>query len=442
MTRVAVVGAGAAGLCAARHLLDRDVEVTLFELGPVLGGLWVYDNPSGRAPAYRSLHINSEARVTAFRGVPFPDGTPLYPSHVQVRRYLEAFAERFGLVERIRFDTEVVAVRQSGVGRWTVRVRGGGEDEFDAVVVATGHQSTPAHPAFRDEFTGDYLHSHGYRTPDAFRDRRVLVVGVGNSALDIATDVCAVTAHTTISARSPVLVMPRTLWGVPVARILGKVEKPWLPWPVVRRVRELLTRVAHGRMEQWGFRTPTGRTHPATHPALIANMMWGRISARPGIARVGGREVEFTDGTRGEFDALIAATGYEVEVPFLAPEDSPVVGRRVDLYRRIVSPDRPGLYFVGFFNLTGGAPIRMMDEQCGWLAALVGGDLVLPGRDEMHAEISAEHARQARLYPDSPRYGLELEPREYRETLRADLAAAAPAELVPAARPLRSGGGR
>lgn len=436
MTRVAVVGAGAAGLCAARYLLDRDVEVTLFELGPVLGGLWVYDNPSGRAPAYRSLHINSEARVTAFRGVPFPEGTPLYPSHEHVRRYLEAFAERFGLVERIRFDTEVTAVRPADGGRWTVRVADGGEEDFDSVVVATGHQSTPAHPAFRDDFTGEYLHSHGYRTPDAFGDRRVLVVGVGNSALDIATDVCSVTAHTTISARSPVLIMPRTLWGVPVARILAKVEKPWMPWALVRRIREQLTRVAHGRMEQWGFRTPTGRTHPATHPALIANMMWGRISARPGITRVAGREVEFADGTRQEFDAMIAATGYEVEVPFLAAADSPVVGRRLDLYRRIVSPDRPGLYFVGFFNLSGGAPIRMMDEQSRWLAAVVGGDLALPDRAGMLAEIADEHARQERLYPDSPRYGLELEPREYRETLRADLAAAAPGGVRDGAAPV------
>lgn len=426
--RVAVIGAGAAGLCTAKHLLHRGFDVTVLEMSAVLGGLWVYENENGRSPAYQSLHINSEARVTSFRDFPFPDGVPLYPSHVELREYLESYAEHFGLRRHIRFHADVISVAPVDGARagWSVRLADGFEDVFDHVVVATGHQAVPAHPGFRSDFTGEYLHSHDYRLPEPFRGRRVLVVGVGNSALDIASDICAVTEHTAVSARSPVLLMPRTLWGVPIPRILSRLEKPWMPWPVVRRIRELLTRIAHGRMEQWGFTTPKVRTHPATHPSIMPDIMWGKISVRPGVDGVDGTKVEFSDGTSEQFDAIIAATGYEVDLHFLPEHVSPVVQRRVDLYRRIVSPSWPGLYFVGFFNLSGGAPIRMMDTQSRWLAALLGGDIKLPGRDEMLADIKRQNRRQTRLYPASPRYGLELDPREYGATMRADLAQAVP----------------
>ena len=428
--RVAVIGAGAGGLCAAKHLLQRGLDVTIFELGSRVGGLWVYENDNGRSPAYRSLHINSESKVTSYRDFPFPEGTALYPSHVAVAEYLERYAEHFGLRPHIRFNAHVVAVEPSGAAPgsgWRVRLAEGSEQCFDAVVVATGHQGVPAHPPYASDFTGEYLHSHDYRVPEPFRDQRVLVIGVGNSALDIAADVCTITESTTLSARSPVLIMPRMMLGVPVARILAKLEKPWLPWPVARRIRELLTQVVHGRMEQWGFVTPTTRTHPASHPSIMTHIAWERIRVRPGIAQVRGAEVEFVDGSRETFDAMIAATGYEVDLPFLSTDVSPVRERRVDLYRRMVSPTWPGLYFVGFFNVSGGANIRMMDVQCRWLAAVMTGELELPSEAEMVAAVERENSRLRQLYPASPRYGLELDPREYGLAIREDFNRAAAA---------------
>lgn len=415
--RAAVIGAVAAGLSAAKHLVQAGVEVTVFELGSRVGGLWVYENDNGLSPAYATLHLNSEQLVTAYRDFPFPPGTPLYPDHKAVAQYLEAYAQAFDLHRRIRFNTRVTAVERGDGGGWTVASAGSAPERFDAVVVASGHQGVPKHPSFAREFGGEYLHSHAYRTPEPFRGKHVLVVGVGNSACDIAADICTVTASTTMVARSPVLFMPRMFLGVPTSRVLGRVEKRWMPWALRRRIRELIARAAHGTMEQWGFVTPKTRTHPAGHHLLMAQFIWGRVSAKPGISAVSGRTVRFADGSAGEYDALIAATGYEVDLPFLPPELSPVNGPWLDLYRRVVRPGAPGLYFVGFFNVTGGGNIRMMDDQAEWVADLVVGRRSVPDQAAMEADILAERARIKALYPDSPRYALELDPQEYRASL-------------------------
>ncbi|MGI4811398.1 MAG: flavin-containing monooxygenase [Janthinobacterium lividum] len=413
MPHVAVIGAGAAGLSAAKHLIDAGCDVTVFELGSQIGGLWVYENDNGLSPAYASLHLNSENRVTAYKDFPFPEEAPLYPDHQAVAQYLQAYADRFDLRRLIRFGARVMSVRPG----WTVTLADDTTERFDAVVVASGHQGVPKHPPFAAEFTGEYLHAHAYRTPERFRDKDVLVIGVGNSACDIAADICTVTASTTMVARSPVLFMPRMVLGVPTSRVLARIEKPWMPWPLRRRIREWIARVAHGRMEQWGFTTPTTRTHPAGHHLLMAQFIWGRVRARPGIAAVSGQDVRFVDGTSARYDTIIAATGYDVDLPFLSPELSPVRGHWLDLYRRVVRPGVPGLFFVGFFNVTGGGNIRMMDDQAEWVAALVTGRAGLPDEAAMSADIRQEQARIQALYPDSPRYGLELDPREYRASL-------------------------
>ena len=415
--RVAVIGAGAAGLCAARHLLACGVEVVVYELGTCIGGLWVFDNDNGIAPAYASLHLNSEAKVTAYKDFPFPEGGPLYPDHRQVRRYLESYADKFGVKPHIRFNSKVTDVSPLPGDRWRVTLADGGGGDFDAVVVGSGHQGSPSHPGWRKDFTGEYLHSHSYRIPEPFRGKRVLVVGMGNSAVDIASDICVVTESTTIAARSPVLVMPRMLFGLPTSRVLGKLEKNWMPWPLRRTIREMLTRVVHGRMEQWGFTTPKSRTHPTSHPCLMSHFVWDRIKAKPGIESVQGLEVRFTDGTRQVFDTVIAGTGYSVKLPFLAPDLRPLEGHRLDLFLRVIHPSRRALYFIGLFNVAGGGNIRMMDDQAEWISELVCGEVAPPNAATMRSVMREEQAFLRKHYPAAPRYALELDPVFYRKQL-------------------------
>lgn len=420
MTTAAVIGAGAAGLSAARHLLERGHDVTVFEAGSHVGGLWVHGNDNGLSVAYDSLHINSEPSVTAFEGHPFPPGTPVFPSHRDVCAYLVAFADTTGVRDRIRFRARVTNVEPAGP-RWTVTLDDGTAREFDVVVVGSGHQGVPAHPDWAPRFAGEYLHSHAYRGPERFAGKRVLVVGVGNSGLDIAADLAPFAASTTTSARSPVLIMPRMILGVPSARVLGRINKPWLPWIVQRQVMRVISRIFHGRMEQWGLRTPRTRTHPASNATFMAHVSYGRIAIRPGVTDVDGHTVRYDDGTRDEVDVIVAATGYEIDLPFLPKDVAPVVERRLEAYRRVVHPDRPGLYFIGFFNVSGGANISMMDVQSRYLAALVSGDVERPSTAAMKADIRAEQRFADRRYPGAARYGLELDPFRYRKQIAAEL---------------------
>ncbi len=433
--RVAVIGAGAAGLCAAKNLLSRGMQVVVYEVSSRVGGLWVYDSDSGLAPAYKSLHLNSEAKVTAYKDYAFAADGPLFPDHAQVCSYLEGYAAQYGVQPHIRFRHKVLDVAPRGA-RWRVQVEDLAlqspnaqtedsnsanpiirDEDFDAVVVASGHQGKPSHPAWKDDFSGQYLHSHSYRVPEPFRDQRVLVVGMGNSAVDIAADICSVTQSTTIVARSPVLVMPRMLFGVPTARVLGKLEKPWMPWPLRRSMREVLVRIVHGRMEQWGFTTPKTRTHPTSHTTLMSQFIWNRITAKPGIATVAGREVTFVDGSRGEYDTIIAGTGYQVDLPFLAPALRPLNGHQLELFLRIVHPRQRRLYFAGMFNVAGGGNIRMMDDQAEWITQLIGGELGLPDEATMQRAMAREQAYLKKHFPASARYALELDPPFYRRQL-------------------------
>jgi dimethylaniline monooxygenase (N-oxide forming) len=414
-----VIGAGAGGLCAARHLRESGLDVTILEMGSRIGGLWAYDNDSGRSPAYKSLRINSENKVSSYNDFPFPEGTQLYPDTEEMEAYFQAYADKFGLSDLIRFNSKVDTIEHQANG-YVVKLQDGKELSFDGLVVASGHQCSPRHPEEVEGFAGDYVHAREYRVPDRYKDKRVLVIGPGNSGVDIAADICTVTEKTFLAARSPVLIMPRMMFGVPQSRILMKLERHWLPWRIRIWLRTMITRVFHGRMEQWGFRTPKTRTHPISHPTLISHIAWSRIKAKPGLESIEGRTVKFVDGTEESIDAIIAATGYETDLPFLPEGSCPIRGTHMHLYNRVVHVDMEDLYFIGFFDATGGSNIRMMVDQSQYAAAMASGKIARPSRDQMETAIEADLAFQEKQFPNSPRYGLELDPVRYRKLLARD----------------------
>src|SRR5262249_9875949 len=149
----------------------------------------------------------------------FDDRTPRFPTHRDMARYLDSYARHFGVLERTRFRTRVAQVKPafdaaSEPPRWQVTTEAGDQDEFDAVLVATGHLNEPNHVPELAAFGGEYRHSSSYRYADDLVGKRICVVGVGNSGVDIASDVCAVAARTVLVARSGVVIQPKVLFGI------------------------------------------------------------------------------------------------------------------------------------------------------------------------------------------------------------------------------------
>jgi dimethylaniline monooxygenase (N-oxide forming) len=421
--RIAVIGAGASGLCCAKYLLQSGFEdLTVFEIGTQIGGLWCYQNDNGRSSAYRTLHINTARNLTNFSDLKFDDSVQTFPDHQDMHRYLVRYAERFDIRRRIRFKSRVVDLRAAAkydraLPRWQIRLEDGTVEEYDRVIVAAGHLSKPLHvPQFQDCFEGEYLHSHYYREPEPFAGRRICVIGVGNSACDIASDVCVTSPRTVMVARSGVMIAPKLILGHAFTDITMKLYRKWIPDWLRRRIISFLVYLIHGRMTELGFKPLTRRAHPTTSAVVVQHIAYRRIIVKQGIERIEGRRIYFSDGTSDEFDTMIACTGYLIDLEFVAPEVLQVKDNSIDLYKRICVPGWEGLYFMGMFNTTTALNL-VFERQARWICAIERGESTLPSPEEMRADIEAKKRWIAKHYQSSPRHTIEEEHLYYLDEL-------------------------
>lgn len=456
-----VIGAGSAGLAAAKALSERGVAYRHLEKGSMVGGLWRIDNDNGGAAAYETLHLNSSRTRTGFPSYPMPEDWPDYPSHDLVASYLEDVADRFGLTERITFDAEVVAVEPlegdgpPGANGWRVTTATGEAITTRAVLVANGHHGVPKVPELPGTFTGTAFHSHDYREPTVFDGQRVLVIGVGNSGMDIACDAAPLATHVLVSTRHGVHVIPKYVFGKPVDQLSSPLTAH-LPFAVERVLYELLMRASVGRPQDRGLPTPDHRllgAHPTVSSRLYDLVGHGDIEVVGDVEALEGDEVRFVDGRIEPVDVLVYATGYQVSLPFLADEVLAVRDNELPLYQRVVAPDRPGLYLLGFIQ-TVGASIALMEHQAEWVGDLLTGAAVLPPVEEMREWIRSDRRAMAKRYLRSERHTLQVDywryiraiERERRRTGDPDLRVAprpgAGADSDGGTRTARAGSGR
>ncbi|MET7471571.1 NAD(P)-binding domain-containing protein [Micromonospora sp. NPDC005222] len=403
--RVAVVGTGAAGLATLKALADAGVPAVAFETADTLGGLWVYGSPG--SPAYRTLHLNTSKGRTEFADHPMPADWPDYPDHTRIAGYLGDYADRFGLRDAVRLRHTVERVTRAGDG-WRVRATGPDgpvEVDVEAVVVANGHNRSPKRPEpYPGECTAEQMHSHDYRGPEQLAGRRVLVVGGGNSAMDIAVDASYAAARTLLSLRRGVWVVPKYLLGRPSDTLNGALARR-LPWRLRQRISQTMITTAVGSPSRYGLPAPAHgflQDHPTLSDALLSRLTHGDIQARPGIARFDGDRVEFTDGRADEVDLVVWCTGYRVEMPFL---DAALVGDgadRLPLYRHVFHLDASGLAFVGLMQSTGAA-FPLVEAQARLVAARLAGTWAPPDAARQAAacreELRAATARWGQRRP-------------------------------------------
>jgi cation diffusion facilitator CzcD-associated flavoprotein CzcO len=420
--RVCVIGAGCSGLAALKELTDRNLDAVCIEQGSDVGGNWRYQNDSGLSGAYASLRTNVSRAHMQYRCFPMAASCGDFPHHSAMAEYLAAFARAFDLRRSIRFSTRVERAEPLGGGSWRVAVAGGPAECFAAVVVASGHHWDPRWPELPGTSTAAITHAHAYRTPDAFAGTRVLVIGAGQSAVEIATEVCGVAARTILSVRRGAHVLPRRLFGSPFDRLdLDVVNR--LPWRLLNRIAAALASASRADdVAAHGFPRPAHRLLeqiPTVSSELGPALRSGVIAVRPEVRRLDGTHVEFTDGSVEAVDRIVCATGYRITFPFLPPSLLTVRGTAAPLYRRIVPPDLPGLYFIGLVDAPGGL-LPLVERQSAWLADVLTGRLELPPRAGMLAAIDAGEPRSKERFPLEPPHSIRTDPHAYLRLLASD----------------------
>lgn len=336
---VIVIGAGPAGLATSRELTRRYVRHVVLERGDRPGHTW--------ANLYDSLVLHTGKHLSTLPGLSFPATTPLFPARRDFLEYLDRYASTFALP--LETGTDVTRVERAADG-WRVRTRAGGDLRARTVVAATGIVANPYIPGFpgSDRFAGRVRHSVEYRRPADVPGPRVLVVGVGNSAGEIAAELATAGREVTLAVRSGAFAVPLTVAGVPIQYV--SIAYGYLPRPAQRGLATLIGRLAALRRGKGVLPPP----NPAGCPKvpligfhLTNHLRAGTIRLHRGIASFTESGVRFDDGSEQPFDDVILATGYRAAIGMLGDQvrvDACGYGRR---RRRVVSDDQPDLYYVG-----------------------------------------------------------------------------------------------
>jgi dimethylaniline monooxygenase (N-oxide forming) len=410
---VCVIGAGSSGIAAAKALHERGVPFDCFERSDRVGGNWVFGNKNGMSSAYRSLHINTSRERMEYTDFPMPKSYPDFPHHTQIAAYFDAYVDHFGFRDRIAFETGVEQAVREADGTWTIALDTGETRRYDALVVANGHHWDPCwpEPPFPGRFDGEQVHAHFYVDNEPFKGRRVLVVGIGNSAMDIAVESSFVVDATWLSSRRGAHVIPKYLFGRPLDQIGVNRFTGVLPWGFRQKIFSAFLRAGVGRMEDYGLPRPDhdlGDAHPTISADFLNRVAHGEIGYKPNIAELQGDRVRFEDGTTEIVDSIVWCTGYKVTFPFFDPALISAPGNDLPLFRRVFHPQIDNVFFVGLLQPLG-AIMPLAEAQGQWIAAYLRGEYALPDVGTLLADMEREREKMFKRYVASKRHTMQVD---------------------------------
>ncbi|MFF4579864.1 amino acid permease [Streptomyces sp. NPDC001389] len=404
--RYCLVGAGPAGLVMARALIAEGVPFDWFERHCDVGGVWDMDNPG--SPMYESAHFISSKYTSGFVGYPMPGHYPDYPSWQQVRDYIRGFARTFGLYGHVTLGVAVTGAQPLPGDRWEVCLSTGETRTYDGLVAAPGVTWHPHTPVLTgaDTYTGDLRHSATFRDAE-LRGKRVLIVGAGNSGVDIAVDAARRAERAFLSVRRGYRFVPKHVHGLPTDALLaGLLDPPRgvsLPGDPAQLVDSLV-----GDLTRLGLPAPDHdflTTHPIMNTQVLHHLAHGDLTAKPDVTRLTPTGAVFADGTEEEADVIVLATGYRYLLPFLDPALLTWKDDHPQLYLNIFSRELDSLYVLGFVEFAGGAYARFEE-----MAQMVLIDIRARETGVHRAELTAlkkndqPDLRGGVAYVDSPRH--------------------------------------
>ena len=421
-----IIGAGSSGIAAAKALAERDVPFDCFEKSDEVGGNWVFGNRNGMSAAYRSLHINTSRERMQYSDFPMPKEWPDFCHHTHIRRYFNDYVDHFGLRERITFETGVDHAARRPDGVWEVSLQGGETRLYDALLVANGHHWDPRwpEPPFPGHFDGVEMHAHSYVDNEDFRSKRVVVLGMGNSAMDIAVEVSQVAERTFLAARRGAWIIPNYLFGRPSDQM---TTSPRVPYWIRLQIFERLLRAVQGDPEDYGLPKPDhrlGAAHPTISNYVLARIAHGEIEPRRNIAALEGDRVRFDDGTTEPADVIVYCTGYKVTFPFFDPGFISAPDNDLPLFRRVFHPEIANVFFIALLQPLG-ATMPLAEAQGKWVARYLRGEYQLPPEAALRRDMERERRRMFKRYVASKRHTMQVDFDEYLYALERELKAGA-----------------
>jgi dimethylaniline monooxygenase (N-oxide forming) len=424
-----VIGAGSSGIAAAKALHERGIEFDCYEKSDRVGGNWVFANKNGMSSAYRSLHINTSRERMEYADYPMPSSYPDFPHHTQIARYFDDYVDHYGFRDRIAFETGVEHAERDREGVWTITLDTGAVRRYDMLLVANGHHWDPRwpDPPFPGKFAGEQMHSHHYIENSGLRDKNVLVVGIGNSAMDIAVEASFVARRTLISSRRGAYILPKYLFGRPLDQIGVNALTPILPFAFRRAILSTMYRIAVGKVEDYGLPEPDhriGEAHPTISADFLNRIAHGDMTWKPSIQELLGDRVRFADGSVEPVDVIVWCTGYKVTFPFFDEDFVSARDNDLPLYRRVFRPGIDNLAFIALLQPLG-ATMPLAEAQGRWTAAYLRGEYHLPVRAEMEAQMRRERAQMFRRYVASKRHTMQVDFDNYLHGLRKEMNAGA-----------------
>jgi len=275
--RMAIIGAGPVGLGMARALKARGIAYDQLEADDDVGGNWYHG-------VYETAHIISSRRTTEYADYPMPADYPDFPSRAQMVDYLRDYARHFRLREHIEFATKVVAIRPRADELWDIGLKDGETRIYKGVLACNGHHWSKRYPDYPGRFAGEFIHSKDYRSPDQLVDKRVLVIGGGNSACDVASEAARVGRSCDLSLRRGYWFLPKSLMGKPLVETLPLGTPVWLQRLMLRAA----LRIVFGDYRKYGLPKPDHKIfehHPTINSELLHYVKHGRIRPRADVKR-------------------------------------------------------------------------------------------------------------------------------------------------------------
>lgn len=415
-----IVGAGSSGLAAAKNLKAHDIPFDVIEIEDGVGGNWYYGKP--RSSVYRSTHLISSKPLTEYTDFPMPAHYPDYPSQAQVWEYLRSYTKAFGLYETIEFNTAVERIEKAG-DCWDVTLSNHQTRRYRGVIIANGHNWDPKYPNYSGHFDGVILHSAHYKTPEVLRDKRVLVVGAGNSGCDIAVESAQNAAQTFHSVRRGYYYVPKYFFGKPADQV-GEVSlRLRVPLPVRRAINTCLLKMVAGSPQKFGLPKPDHKlfeTHPIVNSQMLYYAGHGDIIPKPDVAELRRDHVRFNDGSEERVEVMIYATGYNIVFPFMDKKYLNWKNNRPHLYLNIFHPEYDNLFVAGLIQPDSGQ-WGLVDYQTQLIAKFICAQEQNPTKANKFRQLKAgpqPNLSHGIKYLDSTRHYVEVEHFSYRERLK------------------------